>query len=132
MVYEVSKSFLLQRLYIFSWKSLNRVFRWFQLVCSHYLKIDFPLYFCIFLFQKIPWKYTTQPIYCPKVQFKRKAWGLMPKSHMILIEIKKETCYLKKNSQTPPQEKSAKIWTDEIYIAFGPITSSFSLERDFE
>ena len=43
-----------------------------------------------------------------KVSFKRKAWGLRPKSHMILIKIKKEARYLKKNNQTP-QEKTAQI-----------------------
>ena len=43
-----------------------------------------------------------------KVLSKRKARGLRRKSHMILIEIKKEVRYLKKNSQTP-QEKTAKI-----------------------
>ena len=62
-----------------------------------------------------------------KVPFKRKAWGLRPKSHMILIEIKKEVCYLKKNSKTP-QEKTAKIY---LSMAFGPIISCFSVERDF-
>ena len=49
---------------------------------------------------------------------------------MILIEIKKEARYLKKNSQTP-QEKTAKIQTDQINMAFGPITSCFSIEWDF-
>ena len=50
---------------------------------------------------------------------------------MILIEIKKEARYLKKNSQTP-QEKTAKIQTDQINMAFGPITSCFSIEWDFK
>ena len=49
---------------------------------------------------------------------------------MILIEIKIEERYLKKKSQTP-QEKSAKILTDQIHMTFGPITSCFSVERDF-
>ena len=40
-----------------------------------------------------------------KVPFKRNAWGLRPKSHIILIEIKIEVRYLKKNSQIP-QEKN--------------------------
>ena len=49
---------------------------------------------------------------------------------MILIEIKIEARCLKKNSQTP-QEKTAKIYTDQTLTAFGPITSCFSVERDF-
>ena len=47
---------------------------------------------------------------------------------MILIEIKMEARYLKKNGQTP-QEKTEHILT--IHMAFGPITSCFSVERDF-
>ena len=43
-----------------------------------------------------------------KVPFKRKAWGLSPKSHMILIEIKKESRYLKKNNQTPQEKNREK------------------------
>ena len=38
-----------------------------------------------------------------KLSFKRKAWGLRPKSHMLimlLIEIKKEVRFVKMNSQT--------------------------------
>ena len=49
---------------------------------------------------------------------------------MILIEIKLEACYLKKNGQKP-QEKTAKIQTHQIDMAFGQITSSFSVEQDF-
>ena len=49
---------------------------------------------------------------------------------MILIEIKKDARNLKKNMQTP-QEKTAKIQTDQIHMAFVPITSCFSVERDF-
>ena len=49
---------------------------------------------------------------------------------MILIEIKIEVRYLKKNSQTP-QGKTAKIYTDQIHMAFESITSCFSVERDF-
>ena len=51
---------------------------------------------------------------------------------MILIEIKKaDADYLKKNSQTPPGKKTAKNKTDQMHMAFGPITSCFSVERDF-
>ena len=49
---------------------------------------------------------------------------------MILIEIKKDARNLKKNMQTP-QEKTAKIQTDQIHMAFVPITSCFSVEQDF-
>ena len=44
-----------------------------------------------------------------KVPFKRKAWGLRPKSHMILIEIKLDAHYLKKNSQTPQEKKTIRF-----------------------
>ena len=44
-----------------------------------------------------------------KVPFKRKAWGLRPKSHMILIEIKIEVRYLKKNRQTSQEKKPWKF-----------------------
>ena len=48
---------------------------------------------------------------------------------MILIEIKKEARYLKNNSQTP-QEKTAKIQIDQMYMTFGPTTSCFLVERE--
>ena len=55
--------------------------------------------------------------------------GLRPKSHMILIEIKKAARYLRKNSQTPQVKNREK--TDQIHMAFGPLTSCFSVERNF-
>ena len=50
-----------------------------------------------------------------KVPFKRKAWGLRPKSHMILIEIKIEARYLKKNSQTPQDKNCENLNRSNTY-----------------
>ena len=66
-----------------------------------------------------------------KVPFKRKAWCLRPKSHVILIEIKIEARYLKRNSQTPQGKKPRKFKPIKYIMAFGPITSCFSVEWDF-
>ena len=43
--------------------------------------------------------------------------------------LKKEARYLKRSCQT--LLKTAKIQTDQMHMAFGPMTSCFSVERDF-
>ena len=48
---------------------------------------------------------------------------------MVLIEIEIEAHYLKKKSQTL-QRKDGESLTDQIHMAFGPITSCFSVERN--
>ena len=45
------------------------------------------------------------------------------------MKFKKEARYLKNNSLTP-QEKTAKIQTDQIHMVFGSIISCFSFEWD--
>ena len=37
----------------------------------------------------------------------------------------------KKEQPKTAENKTAKIQTDQIYMAFGPLASSFSIERDF-
>ena len=64
-----------------------------------------------------------------KVTFKRKAGGLRAKSHMILIETKIEARYLKKNSQTTEEKVQENLNRANKYV--WPITSYFSVERDF-
>ena len=61
----------------------------------------------------------------------KKAWDLRPKSHKNLTEIKKEASYIKKGTAKHHRKNTAKIQTDQINMAFGPITSCFSVERDF-
>ena len=53
-----------------------------------------------------------------KVPFDRKAWGLRPKSHMILTVIKKVARNLK------------RIQIDQMDMASGPIISCFSVEHN--
>ena len=53
--------------------------------------------------------------YLFKVPFNRKTWGLRPKSRMILIEIKKEVHYLKKNSQTPQEKNRENLNRSNVY-----------------
>ena len=62
----------------------------------------------------------------------------MPKNHMILIEIKERSVLSKKKKKKKKKKtakhhrkKTAKIQTDIIYMAFGPIISSFSVKQDF-
>ena len=51
-----------------------------------------------------------------KVTFRRKARGLRPKIHMILIELKIEAHYLKKNSQTSQEKNRENLnWSNTIY-----------------
>ena len=63
------------------------------------------------------------PISNTKVPFNRKACDYRPKCHIVFIEIKKE--------QPKTTEKTAKIQTVQMYIAFRLLTSSFSIETDF-
>ena len=63
--------------------------------------------------------------------FSRKALGLRLKQHILLIEIQKGARYLKNDQSNTTEEEAAKIQTDLIYMAAGPLTSSFSVERDF-
>ena len=51
---------------------------------------------------------------------------------MILIEIQKGTHYLKKEQQTTTDNETAKIQTDQIYMTFRPLTSSFSADLVFK
>ena len=49
-----------------------------------------------------------------------------------MIEIQKGARNLKKKEQTKTAEnKTTKIQTDQMYMTFGPLTSSFSIERDY-
>ena len=59
-------------------------------------------------FQKTKY-HTKLPFFHTKVPFKRKAWDLRPKSYMILIEIKIEARYPKKNSQTPQNKNRENL-----------------------
>ena len=55
-----------------------------------------------------------------KVLFIRKACGLRPKSHIILIEVKKEARYLKMNNKThTTRKKTAKIFIDLRCMVLG-------------
>ena len=63
-----------------------------------------------------------------QVPFNRKAWGWRPKSHIILIEIKKEARYLK-NSGQRSQKKTAKFKTDQIYMEYGFWDTNLELFR---
>ena len=67
-----------------------------------------------------------------KVPLKWKAWGLRPKSHMILIEIKIEARYLKRNNRTPQGKNRENLNRSNTltHMAIGPITSCFSVERE--
>ena len=47
------------------------------------------------------------------------------------MKFKKEARYLKNNSLTP-QEKTAKIQTDQIHMTFGSITRAFQLKGTLE
>ena len=56
----------------------------------------------------------------------------MLKSHIILIEIQKGAHNLKKEQPKAAEDKNTKIQTGQMYMAFGPLTSSFFIELDFK
>ena len=58
--------------------------------------------------------YNSESLYF-KVPFQRKALGLRPKSHKILIEIKIEVRYLKKNSQTSQNKNRENLNRSNAY-----------------
>ena len=50
---------------------------------------------------------------------------------MILIEIKKKHAIYKRTLKHALGKKTAKIQIDQMFMAFGPISSYFSVEQDF-